>query len=295
MDSKGAIYYTDLEQVWKIERNGKKHIVVPRVHTHELYMDSRDNLFGEHLWYNGESVNTWGHYVWRLSNSGILDTIKGPDEGFLEDYSFVRDSTGNMYWVERSAISRFKKKAPDGTITTIAEGRFENVRWMYSTPQGVLYFFDLTNLYKIEPRGRVTLVAKEIREKRAAFAGVGKNHMVFGIWTDKAGDIYVANFGGQVVKRVHSNGVIENVAYSKTPWAPTGGLFDDEGNLWLLEASLTNEVRVRKVPSSEIGKKKEATAVVSNYLLPGLGALVIIVLCIFVVRWIRSRARTQVV
>ena len=69
-DSKGNIYYTDLKQVWKISLDGSKKVVVNDVHTHELYIDPQDNLFGEHLWYNGEAANTWGHYVWCLKNTG---------------------------------------------------------------------------------------------------------------------------------------------------------------------------------------------------------------------------------
>src|SRR5574342_736257 len=93
-DSKGNIYYTDLKQVWKISPNGKKTIVVSGVHTHELYVDQQGNLYGEHLWYNGEKLNTWGHFVWCLKNTGELVKVIEPTEGFLNDYSFVRDTAG---------------------------------------------------------------------------------------------------------------------------------------------------------------------------------------------------------
>jgi hypothetical protein len=294
-DSRGAIYYTDLKQVWKIGPEGHKQVVVPDVHTHELFIDSNDNLYGEHLWYNGERVDTWGHYVWRLSSNGVLDTLIGPKDGFLEKYSFVRDGHGNMYWVERFTISRFKKKAPDGLITTIAEGKFKNVRWMHATPEGVLYFIDLTDLHKIEPNGKISLMARDITEKSAAFAGVGRAHALFGIWTDKANNIYVANYSGQVVKRIRSNGPIENAVYSQAPWSPTGGVFDEKGNLWLLETSYTNEVRVRKVPSSAIGEKKPASVVVSNYLMPILAALALVTLLFLLVRWGIKILRPQAV
>src|SRR5829696_1534278 len=88
-DSKGNIYYTDLKQVWKIASNGSKTAVVPGVHTHELYIDGQDNLYGEHLWYNGESKDTWGHYAWCLKNGGELVKEINPTEGFLTNYSFV--------------------------------------------------------------------------------------------------------------------------------------------------------------------------------------------------------------
>lgn len=280
-DSKGAIYYTDLKQVWKIAADGKKQVVVPGVHTHELYIDSLDRLFGEHLWYNGERLDTWGHYVWRLDPSGVLDTVLSPEEGFLENYSFVRDAMGNMYWVERFSISRFKKKAPDGSLTTLAEGNFEDVKWLHATPTGVLHFIDRGNLYKIDPSGRISLLAKDISQKSLAFAGTGRNHMLFGVWTDKQDNVYVANYSGQVVKRVKPDGTIENVVFSKAPWAPTGGVFDDNGNLWVLECSYTNEVRVRKVAPSKLGVQQRSTAVFYNCLLPfliGVGILVMVFL-----------------
>lgn len=108
-DSKGNLYYTDLLHVWKIAGNGNKTIAVHNVHTHELFIDKNDDLFGEHLWYNGERADTWGHFVWCLRSNGILDTIIKPTAGFLENYSFVRDSQGNMYWTQRSKISRIKR------------------------------------------------------------------------------------------------------------------------------------------------------------------------------------------
>ena len=83
MDSRGNVYYSDLEQVWKIDVHGKKTVVVHNVHTHELYLDKDDNLFGEHLWYNGETANTWGHYIWKLTINGTLEQIKPPTIAFV--------------------------------------------------------------------------------------------------------------------------------------------------------------------------------------------------------------------
>ncbi|HVE60954.1 MAG TPA: hypothetical protein VNA26_03995 [Chitinophagaceae bacterium] len=148
-DNKRNIYYTDLAQVWKIAKDGTKSIVVKNVHTHELYMDANNNLFGEHLWYNGEKADTWGHYVWCLKNNETLDTVIKPSTGFLTNYSFVRDAVGNMYWVERSTVSQFKKKDTAGKIETIAQGKFKDVRWMHSTADGTIYFVDYHDLYKL--------------------------------------------------------------------------------------------------------------------------------------------------
>src|SRR5687768_14576067 len=75
-DSKGNIFYTDLSQIWKIGADGKKSIAVPGVHSHEISIDAADNIYGEHIWYNGERLNTWGHYVWKLSSTGMVERIK---------------------------------------------------------------------------------------------------------------------------------------------------------------------------------------------------------------------------
>lgn len=251
-DSKGNIYYTDLKQVWKIAKNGSKSVVVKNVHTHELYMDAADNLFGEHLWYNGEKLDTWGYYVWRLKNNGILDTVIKPSVGFLTNYSFVRDGIGCMYYVERSAISQFKKKYPNGKIETIAQGKFKDIRWMHATINGIVYFIDYHDLYKLDINRKFKLIAKDI----PGHSGGGR-HSLFGIWTDKNDNTYIANYSGRVVKQISQTGEMKNLVFSNFPWGPTGGLFDENGNLWVLEASLTNAVRVRKILKKDIVLQKK--------------------------------------
>ncbi|MFN2438676.1 MAG: hypothetical protein ABR503_05715 [Chitinophagaceae bacterium] len=191
----------------------------------------------------------------RLKNNGILDTVIKPSTGFLTNYSFVRDAAGNMYWAERSAVSQFKKKEPGGKIETIAQGKFKDVCWMHSTAAGVIYFVDYHNLYKLN-NGKFTLIAKDITQRSAAFTTMnGGRHSLFGIWTDKNHNIYVASYSGRVVKQINKTGQIKNWVYSEVPWGPTGGVFDEDGNLWLLESSVTNTVRVRKVLKENFGKR----------------------------------------
>lgn len=68
-----------------------------------------------------------------------------------------------------------------------------------------------------------------------------------GLWTDRIGNVYVAVFGGRMVKKVTPFGEVTVVAESSIPWGPTGGLVAPNGDLWLLEYSLTNSVRVRRI------------------------------------------------
>src|SRR5262245_329150 len=85
LDSKGVLYYTDLKQVWKLAPDGSKTVAVPGVHTHELWLDRQDNLYGEHLWYDGEDLDTWGHRVWRRRANGTIEDYIPARAGFRDD------------------------------------------------------------------------------------------------------------------------------------------------------------------------------------------------------------------
>src|ERR1700752_659884 len=129
-DSRGNVFFTDLKQVWKITADGRKSVAVPNVHSHELCIDAEDNLFGEHLWYEGDATKKWGHRVWRLTKDGNLSDVIPAREGFLRDYSFVRDRAGNMYWAEPGEKVVIKKRPRDGQATTLAAADFRDVGWM---------------------------------------------------------------------------------------------------------------------------------------------------------------------
>src|SRR6185369_17964560 len=205
-DSKGNIYYTDLANVWKISIDGSKSAVVKNVHSHELYIDEHDNLYGEHLWYNGESRNTWGYYVWRLKNTGELVKEINPTEGFRSNYSFVRDSMGNMYWVERFTTSRIMKKTKGGEIIKLAEGKFGFIGWLTCTKNGSLYFTENNKLHRLSPDGKLETLAEKIGSKSTDFSMMGRNYDSYGIWTDAADNVYLAMIDSKKVTRVGADG-----------------------------------------------------------------------------------------
>lgn len=81
-DSKGNIYYTDLKQVWKIT-NGNKIVIVPNVHTHELYVDQNDNLYGEGGYFENKA-NKFYHYLWVYRPNKQIDTVLGMKEAYCK-------------------------------------------------------------------------------------------------------------------------------------------------------------------------------------------------------------------
>ena len=248
MDRQGNVFYTDLAQVWRIMPDGTRSIAVKNVHTHELCLDADGNLFGEHLWYEGEKVDRWGHRVWRLGRDGNLVDIIPAREGFRKNYSFVRDAAGNMYWSEGDGPVEIRRKAPGGAITTV--GKCASCRgggWMTATSQGVVLFLDRGDLRRMAPDGALSTVAEHLESRTLTQPQVGDRHLLMGVWTDPAGNAYVAVYGDRQVKRIDPSGRIQVVATSSIPWSPTGGLVAANGDLWLLEYSVTNAARVRRV------------------------------------------------
>jgi len=248
-DSKGTIYYTDLRQVWKLAPDGSSSIAVPSVHTHELWIDTQDNLYGEHLWYDGEEKNTWGHRVWRRRADGTIENYIPARKGFRDDYDdfhFVRDGGGTMYWVERGSPCVVRKRAPGGPAVAIARARFRNVRWMTVTPQGTVYLVDLHDLVRVDPGGAVRTIARNIAENRQSLLGGIDQHAVMGLWSDRAGNVYAAVYADSVVRKFTPDGTMTEVARSTYPWGPTGGVMGADGDLWVLEAHMPDAVRVRR-------------------------------------------------
>jgi hypothetical protein len=246
-DSRGNLFYTDLEQVWKIAPDGKKSVAVPNVHTHELCLDAEDNLYGEHLWYEGEATKKWGHRVWCLKRDGTLVDVIPAREGFLRDYSFVRDRAGNMYWADRGAQTVIKKRSPDGKISTHATADFRQIQWMTVTADGVLFLIDGGDLRRVAPDGKVTTVAARLSERKPAPAEASDLNYHMGLWTDDKGSVYVAVARERLALKALDNGATVVVARSREGWSPSGGRFDRDGALWLLEYSSTNAVRVRRI------------------------------------------------
>jgi DNA-binding beta-propeller fold protein YncE len=69
--------------------------------------------------------------------------------------------------------------------------------------------------------------------------------------TDADGNVYVAVAVERLVLKVQSDGKKTVAARSPSGWAPSGGMFDRDGNLWLLEYSVAlfkpAQTRVRRI------------------------------------------------
>src|SRR6185436_10815719 len=247
IDSRGSVYYSDLEQVWRIAPDGTKSVAVPNVHTHELFLDAQGNLYGEHLWYEGDATKKWGHYVWRRDPAGRVSKVIPNTEGFRRNYSFVRDRAGNMYFADLEGKTVIKRTAA-GKNEVLARG-FRDIRWMSVLPDGTLDFTDAGDVVRITPDKRLTRIARGLAASTLLRPHIPYRHAIQGIWHDRNGTIYLADSAHAQVKRVTNDGKVSVFAESTPPWSPSGGVFAPNGDLLVLEYSPTNQVRVRRVPA----------------------------------------------
>lgn len=248
MDSKGNVYYSDLKQVWKITPVGTKTIAVPNVHSHELFIDSNDNLYGEHLWSDGDASNTWGHFTWRLSASGQFEKLIPNTRGFLTNYSFNRDQLGRMYWAGAPGpCQKIMRRNADGSISTLGNLCMKKIRWMTVSPEGTVYFIDDQDLKKMDVNGQISMIRPNIPE--LSLSSNRDDHYISGLSLDRDQTVFVADFSSHKVRKYKGNKK-SIVAETRAPWSPAGTLLAPNGDFWILECSDRNEVRVEKITAS---------------------------------------------
>ena len=242
-DSRGNVFYTDLHRVLMIDPAGRVSVAVPDVHTHELYLDQQDNLFGEHLWYEGDATRQWGHRVWKRAPDGRLTDVVPATRGFRKAFEFVRDAAGNEYWVgdstgnaEQTRTTLFVR-SPSGQRRTVAGG-FVNARWISADASGVVYVVDDRRIKRVDPDGRVVAITPRLR------SGLFGD-FIGGVTADGRGTVYVANWGAGRVDRIAADGAIGVFARSGVRFGPTGiCLHGDE--VWVLESAMPDGVRVKR-------------------------------------------------
>jgi hypothetical protein len=246
MAADGSVFYSDNVHVWLIMPGGNKSIAVPGVHTHELWLDARGNLYGEHLWYEGGRTGRWGHRVWKRSPDGAVSGLIPARSGFRDDYKdffFVRDQAERMYWLERDSravIVKRRGSGPPETLATLPPGR---AGWMAATPDGEAIVCHRGRLLRIRAGGHVHVLAERLTHSALEAE-------VMGLWTDASGNVYAAAPNTREVKRITPKGDVSTAAVIPAPWRPAGGLAAPDGSLWILEFSPDNAQRLRRVDRS---------------------------------------------
>jgi len=249
MDSRGNLYFSDLTKVWVLRPDGSIEIAVPRVHTHELWLGPADTLYGEDVTNVGEAYR---HRVWKLAPDGELSDEIPWRDGFpddFHDYGFHGDSSGLTYVLRRSECVVDVLDQAGVLVRTISLAGLEGfVHWLTVSPGGRMHVAVGADLLTVAPGGtEAELVAAGLVERTDEFNWVHDRHALMGMWPDSAGNVYVSVFSGQVLKRVSPSGQVSVVTRTQGDWSPVGGMVSDDGAVWILEWSGSNEVRVRRL------------------------------------------------
>lgn len=247
-DAQGNTFFTDLKQVWKLAPDGALTVAVPHVHTHELVLDARGNLYGENLSY--EPPDKWHNYFWQRSPDGRIATIV-PDGGVTRGASLLKDSAGNEYSIEQNNHTRTKtlllKRTPRKDVSELAGGAFGmkdgsgnraqlgSVGGVAVMPDGTVFLVDGAALRKVMLDGTVSTIAHDLDRPKKLLKGTGGlANPRSGLRLDAAGNAYIADFDNRRILKIAPGG--GRVTAYETPlgWGPTG-IWIDGDDLYVLE------------------------------------------------------------
>lgn len=284
VSSAGIVYFSDLETVWKIDRDGKKSVFRPSVggrHVHELSIDDQDNIYGpDYIYEPGTERYLLG--VWRRTPDGNETILQPAINTLMSGVSIFRDRAGNMYSIEQNNHTKERtlllRRSPSGIVSTLAGGAyghkdgkgtaasFGSVSAMTIAPDGNIYLTDALSVRRVSPDGTVTtlatnLAARTSEDKPTLFGGTDKSIMGLAVGYD--GKVYVADAGNRRLLKIANDGRASVVYRLDAPYFPTGVFATRNGDIFVLEFSYTppgttNNPRVRKISSD--GRNQLITA-----------------------------------
>ena len=268
VDTAGRVFFTDLQQIWRIDRDGSLRVVVPGKHCHTLALAADGTLSGEHVSYDGATFWT---SAWMLLPDGRLVESVPPRSGpvFVFTPTVAEDGTRYYFRVDNNRKDRSEifRQRPGGPVEHLAGGvygwadgagaaaRFGAIGAMAAGKNGDLFVTDAPGIRRVAPDGSVTTLARGGRLLDSTLPGrvfKGAFGGFMGIALGDGKDVYVANFGGRRVVRVTPGAMPAAVLTSEAPWAPAGLAFGGGGkDLYVLEAGawpgFFDAVRVRRV------------------------------------------------
>jgi hypothetical protein len=160
----------------------------------------------------------------------------------------VMDSRGNLYFSDLTNVWVLR---PDGT-TAIAVPRV-HTHELWLGPADTLYGEDVTNVgeayrhrvWKLAPNG-------ELSDQIPWREGFPDDFHDYGFNRDSAGLTYALRRSERVVEVLdEAEGLVRTVSLAGLEgfvhWSPVGGLVSDDGALWILEWSGSNQARVRRL------------------------------------------------
>ena len=188
---------------------------------------------------SGQVTTIAGDNSAQVGASGYIDA-KGTSARFNQPTDAIIDSNGNIFV---SDISNYciRKIAPNGDVTTFAgsgvsgssdgtgtEASFTGVFGLTIDTEDNIYATDRTihRIRKITPEGVVTTIAGSTVGSLDGTGIEAQFNNPAGIDIDAAGNLYVADAGGNQIRKITPEGVVTTLA-----GAGTAGVVDGEGTI----------------------------------------------------------------
>ncbi len=240
--------------------------------------DSQGNIYVTEI---GDTDFNENYVIRKITPSGVVTRFAGSgnrgsadgtgtNASFFDLYGVVTDASDNIYVVDRGNQA-IRKITPSGVVTTFAgsgnlgsnDGTGTYAR--FNSPQGIaidasgnLYVADTGNrrIRKISPSGVVSTIAGS--GARGNTNGTGTSASFYtptGLVVDASGNIYVADSGSHLIRKITPEGVVSTLAggsrgdidgtgFGARFYSPTDLTVDKLGNL--LVADQYNR-KIRKV------------------------------------------------
>lgn len=261
MSSKGDVYFSDLETVWKIDAAGR--ITVARrgengQHVHELSIDNYDNVYGPDYSYE-PATQKYFNAIWKMTPDGQVTFLAAPSDRAAPGMSIWLDRAGNMYSIDQNNHTQTQtlllRRTPGGVVTTLAGGayghadgkgaaaKFSSVNAIVFGPDEKLYLSDGTYVRRVSLDGIVTTLAKDLtartaEDKPTLFGGPSSGGLA-GLAVDSGGNVYVADAGNRRLLKITNHGKVTVVYRCDAPYFPNGVFATPGGDVFVLEFSFT--------------------------------------------------------
>lgn len=259
-DREGRVYFSDLETVWRLDKDGRLSVFRPRVegvHVHELALAPDGGITGDALRYDPARI-TWHAGIWKRSPAGGETWLLAPTTAPPNGSGLAVDRVGNSYTTQwrgnddrRTMLWRLtpggRSELLDGDPKAAAGYRqvvVASVGGMAFAPDASLIFGDGARVRRLAPDGKVEDLYR---------GGAGAN--IRGLAVGVGGVVHAADMAGRALLAIRPGGKADIVYRSPQGWAPSGVTFAG-GRLLLLEAEQdpahrSNRVRVVEVVDSE--------------------------------------------
>lgn len=235
-----------------------------------ICIDPQGNLYVSDLANYRIRKVTLAGVVTTFAGSGVEGDADGTgvNAQFRAPAGMCADAQGNIYLADDQS-HRIRKITPAGVVTTIAgntagfadgtgtAARFNSPRGITIDAQGNLYVSDggNTKIRKITPAGVVTTFAGSILGYVDATGTSARFDGPCGLAIDSSGNLFVADYGNQKIRRITPAGVVSTYAGSITGYqdgnpadarfnGPYGICFDKQGNLFVADKV---NARIRKI------------------------------------------------